>query len=297
MIREFVSMQLKTQAIKVMQDNGYEGISSYDPKKSYNIDTFCVFAGILHKSKIDNNISNVPSNYMLKKWLPERLYENISFEVKQSANEELSDGSITKPFAFAQSAVDILPKNIDSCDVVINIDNGIYDADLRLENFYGTGSITIKAKNKGEAKLKSICVTNCACKIFIDGIVLNAKSENGSMFYVSNSEKVKLENCKAIGNTDKTAVGVLLEKGKLSVIESYFENCLSCFNIPYGKNEPSILFTNLNTGTANVKGFDINGGILFRSEGNTDLKASTDMIYSASALIIRGSGGIIGAWL
>ena len=108
---------------------------------------------------------------------------DLTLYVATTGSDTTGDGTSGNPFATIQYAIDVLPKDLGSCNATILIADGTYDETLIVKGFH-SGTLNIKSNSNPETlntlcNIKSIKVLWCSAKVQLYGLNLISTTYHG----------------------------------------------------------------------------------------------------------------------
>ncbi len=145
---------------------------------------------------------------------------NTNIYVSTTGSDTTGDGSQLKPFKTIQRAIDIIPKDLNGFDAIINVAVGTYAEDVVIKAFSG-GSINLYSANKNTlintCTVNSINVFTCTSYVRINGFNISTSSRSSIHAYGSNN--VYIYYCQSVVSAP-TMVGIIFSESSGNV-----ENC------------------------------------------------------------------------
>lgn len=126
--------------------------------------------------------------------------ENTTLYVATTGSDTTGTGSNSKPFATIQHALDILPKDLGSRYVTINVAVGTYDEDIRVDGFRN-GDLNIFSANKNTlvdtCKIRSVIFYCCGpAYVRLNGFNMITTTKNA--IQIGECDGVYIDYCQSL---------------------------------------------------------------------------------------------------
>lgn len=201
----------------------------------------------------------------------------------------------TVDIADLQATINSLPKLLNY-DVTINVNEGIYDGTITIENFFGNGILKIVgssliATTRNINRL--VCSHNTLSEIIAEGFNFLATSDS-SFKANGNTSRIRCQYLKMIEGLNtlgaNIGVGVNNNAGSVNIYESEISNKYRAIYCEEARVRTSIL-----SGTNNATiYYAIHTGQIYKQNVGT-ITGTTTNSYTGAGLIVNPSGGTIGS--
>lgn len=186
--------------------------------------------------------------------------------------------------------VNALPRLLTE-DLTIQVPTGEADSVLRVNNFYGSGSLTIAA-NGTDVVIPAVQINDSKVLVTLNNIIFNSPTA-GTLVSINNSAHVVLLECKIGPDQYVGQSKAGCTTNGLSRV--YLFKC-NVKNVTYGVTSwnGSIATLSACTGENLTNGLYCNGGIFFLLAGTSDtLNAPENIIHAGSGGCIISSDGTV----
>lgn len=218
---------------------------------------------------------------------PAPLGTNKTLYVATTGNDTTGDGSSTNPYATIQKAIDILPKDLGSCYVTINVAAGEY-AGFSVAAFSGgyqnRPGISIVGESRDTTVITGeIKVTACSSYILINHLHITGNSNGYNVSCLVN-RFFKMANCQLDGTTAPGGVWIV---GTSTA--SLYGNIISDKTASAITVDESTAFINYTSGSDNAVGITVGSS----GSGMSALAILYNFTLTATTTQVKAKGGII----
>src|SRR5699024_9621189 len=212
--------------------------------------------------------------------------------------DDSNTGSINSPFKTLSRAVEEIPDVIRKDHIVtVNLNSGVWDEILRIENKTIQGQLIVKGTtdDRENHKVLRVYTESLTGHVLLENLTTTVKNGNGQSFRLRRTSYIDINNVKVESDPD-------VEKGVTGVIgllADYGTNARVRNSDFSGKrygircNYLSRVFSTNNTGSNNTFGIGSRWGGIISTYG-TQPRGSTNTRVSSGGEIITDSGGCTG---
>lgn len=218
-----------------------------------------------------------------------------SIAIQQTVEKtNVTNKSVTLDASELQAYLNGLPRLLtEHMDIIVS---GTSNTSLSFANFYGSGSLRIRAETQGGCAFSAIYIASCNVPIQLWNLQITAAAglaANTSVCKISQSCYVRFATCTITGHEKEANVrGIEVTEGG----HALFEDCsLSSFDYPIfvSRESSATIRSAADTFIDNNNGvFVTRGGIVMLSGGVSDTLGGTANIHSGG-MIVKADGTLI----
>lgn len=203
--------------------------------------------------------------------------------------------SVSVTASGLQAYLDALPRLLtDRYTITVS---GTYAGNITIEDFYGSGSITVQAASAGDCVLSgSVYVQNCAVKLSLKNLKWEAGAEYSRFAFLDvSAAHLDLENCTFLGYQSAKPTGVNVGAfGAVRLLNCTFQNLGGCLQCYIGGYAEVITTSDEAAFGDNAQGVSLfYGGVVLLAGSTPDTMGGSANSHSSGGLLVGANGKVI----